>query len=63
VDLKYRFKFAFVAPGDYTVAFSRSATADDPSADDHPDVAGSLFDFEGEAAVTVADATRTDVDF
>jgi hypothetical protein len=62
VDLKYRFKFGFVAPGDYTVAFSCSAIADDPGVDDYPDVQGSLFDFEAEMDLTVVDATRTDVD-
>jgi len=61
VDLKYRFKFGFVAPGDYTVAFSCSATADDPGEDDYPDVAGSVFDFEAEADLTVVESTRTDV--
>ena len=62
VDLKYRFKFGFVAPGDYTVAFSCSATADDPDTDDFPDVAGSLFDFETRTDLTVVDAARTDVE-
>lgn len=62
VDLRYRFKFGFVAPGDYTVAFSCSATADDPGEDDYPEVEGSLFDFETRADVTVVDSTRTDVD-
>ena len=62
VDLKYRFKFGFVAPGDYTVAFSCSATADSPDTDDYPDVDGSLFDFETRADLTVDDAARTNVD-
>jgi hypothetical protein len=63
VDLKYRFKFAFVAPGNYTVAFSCSATADEPGTDDYPDIVESLFDFEAETDLTVVDATRTDVHF
>jgi hypothetical protein len=62
VDLKYRFKFGFVAPGDYTVTFSCSATADSPDTDDYPDVDGSLFDFETRADLTVDDAARTNVD-
>jgi hypothetical protein len=62
VDLKYRFGFGFVAPGEYTVAFSCSATADDPDTDDFPDVAGSQFDFETRADLAVDDATRTDID-
>ncbi len=59
VDLKYRFKFGFVAPGEYTIAFSCSATADDPSADDFPDIEGSLFDFVAQSDLTVEEATRT----
>lgn len=62
VDLKYRFKFGFVAPGEYTVGFSCSATADDPGLDDYPDVPASLFDFETRADLAVVDATRTDIE-
>ncbi len=60
-DLKYRFKFGFVAPGEYTVAFTCSATSDDPGSDDYPDIQGSNFSFAAQADLTVTDATRTEV--
>jgi hypothetical protein len=46
--------FGFVAPGSYTVAFTCSASADEPALDEYPDVAGSAFDFASRADVDVA---------
>jgi hypothetical protein len=64
--------FGFVAPGSYTVAFTCSATADDPALDEYPDataggtapdeppeIAGSTFGFASRADVDVAAADET----
>jgi hypothetical protein len=51
--------FGFVAPGNYTVAFTCSARADDPALDDYPDVPDSAFDFSSRADVLVEAAVDT----
>ena len=59
---RWRFDFAFVAPGEYTVAFTCSATEDSPEEDDYPDIDGSSFDFESRGDVSVTDSERTIVE-
>lgn len=55
----WRFDFGFVAPGEYTLAFSCSATEDSPEEDDYPEIEGSRFDFESRADAIVLENERT----
>jgi len=55
------FVIGFVAPGDYTVAFTCSSLADDPGVDDYPGVPDSSFDFRATALVTVQSGMDADV--
>ena len=55
--------FGFVAPGDYTVAFTCSSTADDATVDDYPDIDASEFDFAAREDVTAEVAGDSAVAF
>jgi hypothetical protein len=55
--------FGFVAPGDYTVAFTCSSTVDDSMVDDYPAAAGSEFGFAAREDVTVEVAGDSAVAF
>jgi hypothetical protein len=59
---QWRFSIGFVAPGDYTAAFTCSAAADDPAIDDYPNVSGSEFDFESRADLSVAVGNTTEIE-
>ena len=64
----WEFVFGFVAPGSYTVAFTCSATADDPAVDDYPapadaGLAESEFDFHSRTDVDVEVAADAEVTF
>jgi hypothetical protein len=55
-DNTWAWEFGFVAPGNYTVAFTCSARADDPGLDEYPDDPESAFGFASRADVEVAGA-------
>jgi len=59
---EWGFVIGFVAPGDFTAAFSCSAAADDAAVDDYPDVPGSEFDFESRTDLTVRSGETTDIE-
>jgi hypothetical protein len=50
---EWRWVIGYVAPGDYTVAFTCSAMADEPLENDYPDIPDSAFDFAARDDVTV----------
>jgi hypothetical protein len=55
-DNTWAWEFGFVAPGNYTIAFTCSAVADDPALDEYPDDPASAFGFASRADVEVPEA-------